>query len=370
MEEPFLSFQPQSALPFCGPASVSEPEQDQACFMGQAVTDKLLFDATSHQPLQSQQQSSATDLKLPPRAAQHESSTAPQFVCSNFCPTFISTPVRGEVNINKKSFDQLRRQFSDTTEEAWLLKIQLDMVKQMYQDQQLKSEKLESENDKIKNNLKSLKSQNVTLLLEKKPFLASRAYKENCHLRSKVRIITSLLDSPKKKNGQLSNSVTFLQREKKKLQSDLSRLKKDKERLKRKREELDLDAVNQICKSSEFSTPFLRNGNRFTDAVRKTIIALQAKCNVSGSQFSKVIQVVAKELFNIEWNLKDLPSQQTVRDISDEAHVLSKILSAEKLSLDNFTLHIDGTSRDQRKFIGHQPCQWRTTEPWICRCWC
>ncbi|GFN79062.1 hypothetical protein PoB_000556800 [Plakobranchus ocellatus] len=132
----------------------------------------------------------------------------------------------------------------------------------------------------------------------------------------------------------------------------MSRLKKYKERLKRQRDDLDLGGVNKICESSDFSVPSLRHGNRFTDAVRQTIIALKARCNVSVSQCPQVIQVDAKKLFNIDRNLKDLPSQQTVREISDEAYALSK--GAENLSLDNFTLHIDGISRDQRKFKGHE----------------
>ena len=39
---------------------------------------------------------------------------------------------------------------------------------------------------------------------------------------------------------------------------------------------------------------------------------------------------------------------------SGEWQVCSCTVTAEELSLDNFMLHVDGASRDQCKFIGHQ----------------
>ncbi|GFO35753.1 hypothetical protein PoB_006225800 [Plakobranchus ocellatus] len=57
------------------------------------------------------------------------------------------------------------------------------------------------------------------------------------------------------------------------------------------------------------------------------------------------IQAVAQELFGIIWTLKDSPTEQTPRDIADEA---------EKLKQSKFVLHLDGTSRDKKKIVGHQ----------------
>lgn len=52
--------------------------------------------------------------------------------------------------------------------------------------------------------------------------------------------------------------------------------------------------------------------------------------------------------------LGDLPCEQTLCDITGEAHYLTKVQVAEKLTTSNFTLHCDGTSRSQRKYLGYQ----------------
>ncbi|RUS77902.1 hypothetical protein EGW08_014333 [Elysia chlorotica] len=131
------------------------------------------------------------------------------------------------------------------------------------------------------------------------------------------------------------------------------RARKARDQYKTSAQNADQDTINLLM-SDNVPQVSLREGNRFSDSLRRTVIALQSKCNVSTSQCSKCIQAVAKELFGVNWSLKELPSQQTLRDIADEAHVLSKVLTAEKLRQSQFILYLDGTSRDKQKIVGHQ----------------
>ena len=95
--------------------------------------------------------------------------------------------------------------------------------------------------------------------------------------------------------------------------------------------------------------------NRFSDNMRRTLLDLQGIGNVSASKCGTVIKAVAKNLFNTDIADKDIPCLQTALNVADEGHVLAKYQAAEKmLSVDNFTFHSDGTSRNGMKIVGHQ----------------
>ena len=95
--------------------------------------------------------------------------------------------------------------------------------------------------------------------------------------------------------------------------------------------------------------------NRFTDSVRRTLWDLQAEGNVPATKCKSVIKTVAKHLFDTDLDDRDLPCLQSAINIVDEAHVVAKIQTAEKLlQSENFTLHTDGTSRGGKKIVGHQ----------------
>ena len=91
----------------------------------------------------------------------------------------------------------------------------------------------------------------------------------------------------------------------------------------------------------------------FTDEVKKTTIALIA-AQVSAHNCPRVIQTVAKYLFDIDIALDDLPSERTVRRYADQGHVLAKLQVAEAIVSDKFDLHVDGTTRDKKKYVGQQ----------------
>ncbi|KAK3787159.1 hypothetical protein RRG08_009370 [Elysia crispata] len=67
--------------------------------------------------------------------------------------------------------------------------------------------------------------------------------------------------------------------------------------------------------------------NRFSDSTCLTVLALQA-AGVAASKCSTVIDVVSRNLFGQKL---DLPSASTAENISDEAHVLSKVHATEKV---------------------------------------
>jgi len=91
----------------------------------------------------------------------------------------------------------------------------------------------------------------------------------------------------------------------------------------------------------------------FTDDAKKTTIALIA-AQVSAENCPRVINTVAKYLFDVDIPLSSLPSERTVRRYADQGHVLAKIQVAEAVVSNTFDIHSDGTTRDKRKYIGYQ----------------
>lgn len=95
--------------------------------------------------------------------------------------------------------------------------------------------------------------------------------------------------------------------------------------------------------------------NCFSDSMRRTLVELQGIGNVSASKCGEVIKTVAKHLFNTDLEKKDIPISSTTLNVADEEHVLAKYQATEKiLETDNVTMHLDGTSRGGKKFIGTQ----------------
>ena len=59
-------------------------------------------------------------------------------------------------------------------------------------------------------------------------------------------------------------------------------------------------------------------------------------------------------MLNVEIPLDSLPSERTVRRYADQAHILAKMQVAETVLVANSDLHVDGTSRDHKKYVGQQ----------------
>ena len=92
--------------------------------------------------------------------------------------------------------------------------------------------------------------------------------------------------------------------------------------------------------------------NQYSDSVRLTDMCLQGQANVAASNCSKVIQIVAKYMFDTDLASSELPSDSTALNFADEAHHEAKHQIVESISNSNyFTLATDGTSRQKKHFI-------------------
>ena len=64
---------------------------------------------------------------------------------------------------------------------------------------------------------------------------------------------------------------------------------------------------------------------------------------------------MAKHLFGIHIADKDVPSERTSLRFADQGHFLAKFQIAEAMvEEEHFDLHIDGMTRDHRKYVGQQ----------------
>ena len=142
------------------------------------------------------------------------------------------------------------------------------------------------------------------------------------------------------------------------LQRNVQLLSRDLERERQTCESLRLltqQLTEEVDKVNVAQTRVKHENNRFSDAVRKTVLELQGDANVPASRCSAVIKIVSANMFNQHFNDSDLPCLQTAINIADEGQVLAKIQATEAiLSASNCTIHTDGTSRDTKKIVGQQ----------------
>ncbi|XP_070191321.1 uncharacterized protein [Littorina saxatilis] len=114
------------------------------------------------------------------------------------------------------------------------------------------------------------------------------------------------------------------------------------------------ELANQDIPCQEVTTR-LPEHNQFTDDVRKTMIQLQGEANVPASKCRQVVDIVARNIFHETFEEADLPCIQSIINMADEGHVISKLQAAEAiLNEKDSTLHTDGTSRDHNKIVGQQ----------------
>ena len=123
----------------------------------------------------------------------------------------------------------------------------------------------------------------------------------------------------------------------------MSHLKLTSKRLREEKSNLDELAIKTIISDSRHAiTTREKLCNRFSDTTCLTVLALQ-EAGVAISKCSTVIDVVSQNLFGQKL---DLPSASTAENISNDAHVLSKVHASEKvLNSSGVTLHTDGRSR-------------------------
>ena len=95
-------------------------------------------------------------------------------------------------------------------------------------------------------------------------------------------------------------------------------------------------------------------GNGFTSDVTKCVIELMGEADVAASRCGQVISIVAKHMYQQQVHERDLISIRTALRFADKGHVLAKEHIACEVTTDTFDLHADGTSRDSKKYVGHQ----------------
>ena len=115
-----------------------------------------------------------------------------------------------------------------------------------------------------------------------------------------------------------------------------------------------VDYMTNDEEQPEVQTTVEGGKKQFTPAVVKAVIAL-ISCGVSAKNCGVVLQAVAKHLFGIHIADKDVPSERTSLRFADQGHFLAKFQIAEAMvEEEHFDLHIDGTTRDHRKYVGQQ----------------
>ena len=98
-----------------------------------------------------------------------------------------------------------------------------------------------------------------------------------------------------------------------------------------------------------------RTGKRFSDNIVKCVIQLVGEAEVPANRCREVIKIVCLCLFGKDIDLHDLPSERSVLRFADQGHFLAKYHLADSVSQsDRFDYHLDGTSKDHRKYVGSQ----------------
>ena len=108
--------------------------------------------------------------------------------------------------------------------------------------------------------------------------------------------------------------------------------------------------------AAEFSVLRLKDerGN-FKPEATVCVMQLVGECEVAASRCGTVIQAIAKHLFDSVVPDSDLPSTRSAIRFADRGHVLTKMhVSEALLEADDWDMHLDGTSRAGKKYVGHQ----------------
>jgi hypothetical protein len=139
------------------------------------------------------------------------------------------------------------------------------------------------------------------------------------------------------------------------LKNKSTAMTKSKQEVAQLREELLLMGSYQGETGENVKTRTCTSGRPYTESIEKCVMHLVGELDVPSTKCSKVIQAVSKWIFQKDIALKDLPSSNTVIEMADRAHVLSKYQVGEALAgATRWDLHSDGTSRDHNKIIGQQ----------------
>lgn len=276
---------------------------------------------------------------------------ASEFVCQHPKPTTTSTTTTSTSSTERKqeqSIKQLQTTIKNMTTEMDTLKSTVDDLSRDKMELLDKKKELETKVENLENEIGQCQCESK----ERRQLM-----KENIHMKHQVQSTKNTERSLKRLKLQLSDhererntTVESCERKLRKLNEKVKTLENENVKLLNEIDKLNIE----LLEKKNVELRIKEEGNRYNDNVRKTVLSLK-EANIPSRRCSEVIKIVASNLFEHEFDKQDLPSHQTVLNICDEGHVLARVQVADQmLASDNVTLHTDGTSRDQKKYVSQQ----------------
>ncbi|GFO35080.1 hypothetical protein PoB_006158500 [Plakobranchus ocellatus] len=205
--------------------------------------------------------------------------------------------------------------------------------------------------------VKELKKANDQLRSELSNVKTSTLYKKNFHLKKQNKTLHEKYCELQEVNSNLLEEIKNLNKEINVLKAKVKVERTTKLRLQKRlqNEKSTTAALCEVIKDDDDDKEIKlkeERFNQFSDNVRLTYMTLQGEANVAASNCTKVVQIVAKNMFNTNLTYSELPSCSAALNFADEAHHLAKYQVVESVrKCNHFTLATDGTSRQKKHFI-------------------
>ena len=221
----------------------------------------------------------------------------------------------------------------------------------------------QSQIKKLGKTISCLRAEKRELLVKLCSLKKTKMYKNNTELRKESAALQGKVNAFKEDKSNfveeiknLKEEVETLKKDKTNLQKNFSKIKKKCENFKEQTEAFSyvinhIDNLNDKDLSNSMKLKDSRF-NRFSDSVRITYMTLQGEANVSVSNCSKVVCIVAKNLFGQCISVKDLPSTSSALTMMREGNHVAKCQVVDEIKkTDRFTFASDGTSRQKLHYM-------------------
>ncbi|XP_076447511.1 uncharacterized protein LOC143284579 [Babylonia areolata] len=294
----------------------------------------------------------------------HTDMTTANTICECQCVTMLN-----EMKKEKEENRKLRCQIKEVKEEKELLLAENEALKSVTSSLRKELDDLKTALAKTKSDLDTERNETENLkekLSAKSKLCAAYARNSNNVKRQQEKIsstqnrLTDLSSQVETAEQAVEEKEAALQTIKKELTLQKGRFIKSVRReatLKQKISSLEADLLRLVQLQEEIAQESIQlrtPKGHYTPTVQACVIELMGN-EIAASRVGPVIKCVLSHLCskqNIQ--LCDLPSKTTCLRFADIGHALSKMQIAEELKSQLFDLHVDGTSRDHRKIVGHQ----------------